>query len=105
MTRLILDIMDLLMTQEADGIVKRMLDLMLENTGSWAFTSKMCAIFHRNLRDPKTCDRVARQLKQRENMLVPFQRKAGDTSYESEKYAELSGLYINYLKYLFNVKL
>lgn len=48
---------------------------------------------------------MAKELKSKEHMLHPFQKKASDTGYDLKMYQELSVLYSNYLKFLMNCKI
>lgn len=82
-----------------------MFERFLKNLSSWALTTKICVILHRCLTDTQLCSPIANELKAKEHLLHPFQKKASDMTYEGKMYAELSVLYTNYLKFLFNFKL
>ena len=61
---------------------------------------------HRCLQDSgNLSNNMARELKSKEHLLHPFQKKASDDSYENKMNAEISGLYVTYIKFLFNYKL
>lgn len=84
--------------------MQMLFERFLKNLSSWALTTKVYVIFHRCLQDQALATPMATELKSKEHLLHPFQKKASDTSYETKMYAELSVLYSNYIKFLLNYK-
>ena len=106
---LFLDIIECLRGAHQEVSPKETFNLMFErylkNLSSWSLTTKTLVIMHRCLTDTQLCSPISNELKCKEHLLHPFQKKASDESYEGKMYYELSVLYINYLKFLFNFKI
>ena len=82
--------------------VMKLLDRYVNNLKNWSLTGKVQVILHRALLDKDSGREVANLLKENENMLYTFQRKTGDSSFESKMHELMSELYISYIKSLVN---
>ena len=85
------------------GALKFMLERHISNLDNWAINLKGLIIFHRALQNIKVNRKIFKDLKSKEHLLHPYQRKNPENKYNIKMYIELSKQYSNYVKFYLNV--
>jgi len=67
------------------------------NLDNWAINTKVLIIFHRGLQNIKVNRKIYKELKEKENLLHPYQPK-NKNDYNTKMIADISRLYSNYIK-------
>lgn len=87
----------------AIGALKFLLERHISNLDNWAINLKCLIIFHRALQNIKVNRKIYKDLKSKEHLLHPYNKKNPENKYNIKMYTEISRQYASYVKFYLNV--
>jgi hypothetical protein len=87
------------------GALKFIFERHISNLDNWSITTKVFIILHRGLQNIKVNRKIIKDLKAKEHLMHPYQKKGADQKYDIKMFMEISKHYASYIKFYLNVSI